>query len=283
MTDPTDATRPPTSVPGIDPRGWIEPKETFPGEVIVSAYRECDPKYMEPNQYRTVKLPRPVWQWDLRVKRLDAVFQLPDGSRADVVRYGGYDLERWNNRTGEIEPINLRSNKEALMGGAWVQVFGTIEPPESLVGKKALFEFYPSKRVGRNVAKNILLPLVPALAPDYAFTGEVQVFVVTRDQDGTAPNVTQDGATTANLPQTSVVLSEDDAFAQLPALLDGLNRTDVAGIINKLPANLRHGTVINGIINGSAFTDARLASRITIAADGTITGTDLAQEVEAPA
>ena len=272
MTEEGIGVRPPQGVPGIDPRGWIEPKETFPGVVITSEYRQCDPKYMEPNQFRTVALPRAVWQWDLRVERLDAVYQLPDGSQAAVVRYGGYDLERWNNRTGEIEAVNLRSNKEQQIGNAWVSLFSTVEPPESLLGKKAMFEFYPSKRVSKNnVAKNILLP-ISALPPDWTFTGEKQVFVVSREatEAGATADAARDGASAAPIPQPAAVLSEDDAFARLPALLNGLNRTDVAGIINKLPAEMRHGSILNGIISGDVFTRLQTDGAIEVASNGAI-------------
>lgn len=274
MTEEAVGTRPPQGVPGIDPRGWIEPKETFPGEVIVSCYRECDPKYMEPNPFRATALPRPVWQWDLRVKRLDAVYQLLDGSRAEVVRYGGYDLERWNNRTGEIEAVNLRSNKEQQIGNAWVSLYVTVEPPESLLGKKAMFDFYPSKRVSKNnVAKNILLP-ISVLPPDWTFTGDVQVFVVSRDaaEVGATADAARDGASAAPIPQATNILSEDEAFARLPSILDGLNRTDVAGIINKLPTEMRHSTILNGIINGDVFSRLQADGTIRVESDGVIIG-----------
>ena len=272
MTVEGVGTRPPQGVPSIDPRGWIEPKETFPGVVIVSEYRECDPKYMEPNQFRTVALPRAVWQWDLRVERLDAVYQLPDGSQAAVVRYGGYDLERWNNRTGEIEAVNLRSNKEQQIGNAWVSLYGTVEPPETLLGKKAMFEFYPSKRVSKNnVAKNILLP-ISVLPPDWTFTGEKQVFVVSRDaaKTGATPDAARDGASAAPIPTAVSALTEEEAFARLPSVLNGLNRTDVAGIINKLPAEMRHGSILNGIISGDVFTRLQADGTIQVGSDGAI-------------
>jgi hypothetical protein len=205
------------------------------------------------------------------VKRLDAVYQLPDGSRAEVVRYGGYDLERWNQRTGEIEPINLRSNKEALIGGAWVQVYGTIEPPESLVGKMGMFELYPSKRIGKNVAKNVLIPLAPAFDPSYTYTGEVQVFTVTREQQG---SVTEDSATASVNGAVAnagvVALDEAAVLAALPSFLDGKSRNDAAGIINALPKELRHGNIVNGIINGTVFDQLVAAGSIAIASDGSI-------------
>ena len=271
----TPSATPPAGVPSIDPRSWIEPKETFPGKVIVSAYRLCDPKYMEPNQFRTVALPRQIWQWDLRVERLDAVYQLPDGSQVPVVRYGGYDLERYNARTGQIEPTNLRSNKEVLIGNAWVTCFTTIEPPESLVGKMADFEFYPSKRIARNVAKNILLP-IRALAPDWTFTGDKQVFVVTREAQearqaatgGSAAGAT--GTSSSTTAVTGTVVSVADAETQLPALLHGKNRNDIAGLINSLPTEVRHGDIIDGLISGTLIEQLARDGKIMLGADGTI-------------
>ena len=275
---------PPPGVPGIDPRAWIEPKETFPGKVIVSAYRLCDPKYIEPNQFRTVALPRTIWQWDLRVERLDAVYQLPDGSQVPVVRYGGYDLERYNSRTGTIEPTNLRSNKEVLIGNAWVMCFTTIEPPESLVGKMAEFEFYPSKRIGRNVAKNILLP-IKALAPDWTFVGDKQVFVVAQEahdartggSDGHVSGIT--GTTTPLV--TGVSLPMADAERKLPTLLHGKNRNDIAALINGLPNEVRHGELIDGLISGTLIERLVSDGKITLGADGLIVSTSQPEGVTA--
>ena len=267
---------PPAGVPSIDPRSWIEPKETFPGRVIVSAYRLCDPKYMEPNQFRTVRLPRQIWQWDLRVERLDAVYQLPDGSQVPVVRYGGYDLERYNSRKGEIEPTNLRSNKEVLIGNAWVTCFTTIEPPESLVGKIADFEFYPSKRISRNVAKNVLLP-IRALPPDWTFVGNKEVFIVTREAQEARDAAAGGGgsaaqSTTGTIAPTGVVVSVAVATTQLPELLHGKNRNDIAGLINSLPSEVRHGDIIDGLISGTLIEQLARDGKITLGADGTIVG-----------
>ena len=233
MTETGVTVSPPSSVPSIDSRGWVEPKETFPGLVLVSTKRECDPKYMEPNQFRTLPLPRPVWQWDLRVERLDAKYQLPDGSQAEVIIYGGFDLERWNDRTKLIEPVNARSNKEALISDAWVRVFGSVEPPEVLVGKIAMFDFYRSKRIGRNIARKILLPL-GVLDPDYKFTGEVQMFVVPRTEE----SVTTDNGAAGSSAATAV--SDEDVYAQLPVILDGHNSNNPSLLIKVIPANMRY-------------------------------------------
>ena len=273
---PLPSATPPAGVPSIDPRSWIEPKETFPGRVLVSAYRLCDPKYMEPNQFRTVRLPRQIWQWDLRVERLDAVYQLPDGSQVPVVRYGGYDLERYNARTGTIDPTNLRSNKEVLIGNAWVTCFTTIEPPESLVGKMADFEFYPSKRISRNVAKNVLLP-IKALPPDWTFVGDKEVFVVTREAQEARQAAAGGGgsaaqSTASTTAPTGVVVSVAAATMQLPELLHGKNRNDIAGLINSLPSEVRHGDIIDGLISGTLIEQLARDGKITLGADGTIVG-----------
>lgn len=279
MTEKNNESGPPV---GIDPAGWDEPKEEFPGEVTVSVFRLCDEKYMAPTEFRAA-LPRAIWQWDLRVKRLDAVYQLFDGSRADVIRYGGYDLERLNNNkaadlarqglplTEAIEPVNLRSNKEAMISNAWKGAFptqlGAVIPtdPESarvLEGCKAQFEFYPSKRVGRNVAKNVLLPIT-ALPPDYSFTGNQQVFIVPRrneDSDGT----------TASVSVPSAVVSAEVAIEQLPTFLNGQNRSNVPAIMNALPPSLRNGDVVNGLVSGTLFDKLATDGKITIDASGNI-------------
>ena len=258
---------------GINPDAWVEPFETWPAEVIVSAYRECDEKYMVATEFRPA-LERPVWQWDLRVRRLDARFQLLDGSSADVVKYGGYDLERYNGRSGQIETINLRSNKEALISNAWIKAFTTIEPPEVLVGKKAMFEFYPSKRVGRNVAKNILIPVL-ALAPDYVFPGEVEIFVQKTPLDeGAAIGGSSTGATEAPAITTTEVLRTAEAISALVPFLNGVNRATIASIVPSLPANVRTGEVLQGLIDGSIVTQLSNEGRITVDAAGLITVAD---------
>ena len=105
------------------------------------------------------------------MKALDRVLELEaTGERVDAIRYGGFDLERMNTRRYEyliangvdshqaaleaIEPVNLFSNKEAEISESWSRVFGNIEPPEVLEGKKLTVDFYSQKRVGRgrNVA-----------------------------------------------------------------------------------------------------------------------------------
>ena len=98
------------------------------------------------------------------------------------------------------------------------------------------------------------------------------MFVVSRDaaETGASPDAARDGASAAPIPQAANILSEEDAFARLPSVLNGLNRTDVAGIINKLPAEMRHGSILNGIISGDVFTRLQADGAIDVAADGAI-------------
>lgn len=257
----------PAGVPSIDPSTWIEPKETFPGVVILSAYRHCSPAYMEPNNFRTQRLPRPIVQWVLHVERLDQAWQsTADGSITPYVYYyGGFDLERLNTRTGEIEPINLRANKEARIANAWKSLFGTIDPPEPLVDKKATFEFYPSLRMQRgNVAKNILLPIA-ALPPDYGFTGEKRLITFTPKEDSGVPTDGQGSA--AAVAQT---VPFEEALTRLPELISGLNVNNLAGIVNALPPEFRSSQLIDGIISGTTVKTLQDSGKIAVGADGLI-------------
>lgn len=264
---------------GIDRKGWIEPSELYPAEVVVSHYRECDEKYMLPNDFRKIALPRPIWQWDLRVKALDRVLETPEGERVDAIRYGGFDLERLNTREYErlvakgtdphqaalaaIEPVNIFSNKEGEISDSWSGVFGNIEPPEVLEGKKIMAEFFPQKRVGRrNVAKRVLLAR-EALPPDYTFDGEVEVIKLQRRDDEDTPEPT-------STEGTSHTASATDAKAAIPALLNGKNKNNLQDIIKAVPAELRNGNVIQALIDGSLLNELQTEGTITVTSDGTI-------------
>lgn len=277
----------------IDPESWVEPKESFPGKVLVSAYRWSDPKYLDGVVGRIVKdsagteqakspeqvlemlaglnpqhVPQ-IPQWDLRVKRLDTILQLADGSQADAVRYGGYDLVKWSNRDGSWVQINLNYGKEQFIGSSWKKIAGTTEPPSVLQDKFFNFDFYPNKRFGGSMpAKRVLVP-TSILPPNFTFTGEVNTIVVPDRGDAAeaAAESTQSAA-----PGTAT-LTGDEADVALAAFLIA-NQADTgnsAGILTELPAELRHPDVLGGIANGLIVKRLESEGKIAIAADGKVT------------
>ncbi len=275
----------------IDPESWVEPKESFPGQVLVSAYRWSDPKYLDGVVGRIVKdsagteqakspeqvlemlaavnpqhIPQ-IPQWDLRVKRLDTQLQLPDGSQADAIRYGGYDLVKWSNRDGSWVQINLNYGKEAFIGGQWKKIAGTTEPPSVLEEKFFNFDFYPNKRFGGSMpAKRVLVP-TSVLPPNFTFTGEVNTIVVPDRGDGATAESTESAT-----PGTATLTGEA-ADAALCAFLiaNSCDTSNSAGILTELPAELRSPDVLGGIASGEVVKRLESEGKIAIAADGKVT------------
>ena len=276
----------------IDPESWVEPKESFPGKVLVSAYRWSDPKYLDGVVGRIVKdsagteqakspeqvleglaavnpqhIPQ-IPQWDLRVKRLDTILQLPDGSQADAIRYGGYDLVKWSNRDGAFVQINLNYGKESFIGGQWKKIAGTTEPPSVLEGKFFNFDFYPNKRFGGSMpAKRVLVP-TQVLPPNFTYSGEVNTIVVPDRGDGAAA-----AENTESAAPGVTTLSGDEANAALCAFLiaNNCDTSNSAGILTELPAELRGPDVLGGIANGELVKRLESEGKIAIAADSTVT------------
>ena len=277
----------------IDPESWVEPKESFPGKVLVSAYRWSDPKYLDGVVGRIVKdsagteqakspeqvleqlaavnpqhVPQ-IPQWDLRVKRLDTILQLADGSQADAIRYGGYDLVKWSNRDNAFVQINLNYGKESFIGGQWKKIAGTTEPPSVLENKFFNFDFYPNKRFGGSMpAKRVLVP-TGVLPPNFTFSGEVNTIVVPDRGDGAeaAAESTESAA-----PGTAT-LTGDEADAALSAFLiaNACDTSNSAGILTELPAELRGPDVLGGIASGEIVKRLESEGKIAIAADGKVT------------
>lgn len=251
----------------IDPATWEDPKQTFPGVVEVSHYRYASDEYRAATQFRSA-IPDPLPQWDLRVRRLDAVLLLPDGSQVAAFRYGGIDLKKWVEREHRLVLVSSRFPKEWFIASEWKRVFGQVSPPENLVGRKAIFDFYPTKGFGGSMpARNVLVP-VQVLPPDYEFTGETQIIPVREKGD--------DGSTPATV---SVAPSDEDASASgtvpasfdLVAFLTGKNRNDPATIISSLPVDLRQPGIVSGLATGSLIDALSKDGQISIADDGTIT------------
>ena len=277
----------------IDPASWVEPKESFPGQVLVSAYRWSDPKYLDGVVARIVKdsagteqakspeqvleglaavnpdhLPM-IPQWDLRVKRLDTILQLPDGSQADAIRYGGYDLVKWSNRDGAFVQINLNYGKESFIGGQWKKIAGTTEPPSVLEGKFFNFDFYPNKKFGGAMpAKRVLVP-TQVLPPNFTYSGEVNTIVVPDRGDGAeaAAESTESAA-----PGVSTLTGDkaDDALCAF-LIANSCDTSNSAGILTELPAELRGPDVLGGIANGDIVKRLESEGKIAIAADGKVT------------
>jgi hypothetical protein len=249
----------------IDPSTWVEPKQTFPGKIIVSAMRWSDEKYNQATEFRPA-LPRPVAQWDVRVQCLDRMYLLPDGSQAEVIRYGGIDLQKWSARDEAIVPIHAGFQKETLITGEWKRVFGTTEPPEILVGKFAEFEFYPAKRGARGrIMTNVLIPTA-VLPPDFTFAGDVELIQVTREQQesrGTDAEATTEASTTPEAPAEEVA-------EQLVNFLVGQKADNAAAIIGALPDTLRTQSVLGGIASGDLLKELVDQKRITVGSDQVI-------------
>ena len=166
-------------IPSIDPSTWIDPSTIFPGEIVHSYFRDAVDAYKAATAFHP-QLDRCI-QWYVRVKRLDAVVEMPDGSRHDAMaRFWGIDVEKYSSRDKKMQGISSRFRKEFEIMTAWTKVFGPLATPDqvnNLEGKKAIFEHYDSVRIGgaKNAARNVLYAK-EILDPDYVFDGEVQVF-----------------------------------------------------------------------------------------------------------
>src|SRR3989304_44466 len=109
----------------IEPGTWVEPKQTFPGIVVVSRYRLASDEYKKATQFRPA-IADPLPQWEFRVERLDARLLLPDGSQAPAIRYGGVDLRKWSNREQALVPISSAYAKEWFIVNESRKVFGKL-------------------------------------------------------------------------------------------------------------------------------------------------------------
>jgi hypothetical protein len=253
----------------IDPATWEDPKQTFPGEIITSEFRLATEEYRAETEYRpaiTEDLP----QWDLRIKRLDAIRVELDGSHSDVIYYGGIDMVRYNARTndgrGGLVPISSRYPKEWDITNAHKKLFGTVQPPEVLIGKLAMFDFFQTRAYGTVTAKRVLLP-ASVLPPDWTFDGEKIVFTA-RERDEDAP--VDSGAGAPSTDGSASLLPEVEALALIPAAINGQKATDVAGIIAAIPQNARLPNVVNGIATQELLEELKTQGKIAINGDGVI-------------
>lgn len=273
----------------IDPSTWMEPKESFPGLVLASEYRWCADKYLDGVVTRiagqahltqeavlaSLKVVNPtgvarIPQWDLRVKRLDAILQLPDGSQADAVRYGGFDLVKWSNRDNVFVPINPNYGKEAFISGEWKRIAGQTEPPTVLTGKFFEFDYFPSKRFGGSMpAKRVLVP-TKILPPTFQYAGEVRIIVVTERAEATGEPATDDGTTTPTGSAVTLLTEEEAVNKLITEVLPGKNSNQAVSLLATIAPELRVPTVLNGLATGELIKRLAAEGRITVAADGTI-------------
>jgi hypothetical protein len=271
----------------IDPSTWVEPKESFPGYVAVSDYRWCNQKYLDgvvtriAGQARitqeavldSLRAVNPtkvalIPQWDLRVKRLDTVLQLPDGSQVDAIRYGGYDMVKWNNVQNAFVPINPNDGKEAFISGEWKRIAGQTEPPTLLAEKFFNFDWWPAKRFGGSMpAKRVLVP-TGVLPPDFTFTGEVRIIQVPDRGDG---QESTSGATSGGAAPAANLLSLEDAVSKLVTdILPGTNNKQMGALVQALTPDMRSREILEGVATGALVKKLEAEGRIVVAADGTI-------------
>jgi len=235
-----------------DSAQWEEVKETFPGEVIVSQYDYRPDEYLQKYAARRqIVLPEGfrMRYWDYRIKRLDASIILIDGSRVDAIRYGGYDLAKWNPRQGRMVPLNSFHRKEQQISSANKQVFGldSLDPVSQLIGRKAMWDFFLSKNIGGpNPASNVLLP-VATLPADYTFTGTpIEIQQKVREEDSEATSLSVDGATEGIQP-----INEQEAIDKIVTFwLPGKTKDSLVSQIATLPTGTNLASIITEIATG---------------------------------
>jgi hypothetical protein len=274
-TDGQTAPQNPFAGEGLpDPATWEDPKESFPGIIEVSEIIPCTQEYLEKfcsvrditGAAREKIIADSFPRWDLRIKRLDCELQLPDGSRVAAMRYGGFDLRKWNNQQSALIRLNSRHAKEHMVRTAYQKVFGTIEPPSVLVGKMFMFDFYGTKNIRNFAYTNVVVPTT-VLAPDYTFEGEVRVIIVTRDEDA---GTTEDAA--SNGTGTVEQLSETAAMDVVVGAIVGQKATDPAGLIGAVPQEAQLNSIVSGLALGKEGLVKELveAGKVAIGDDGII-------------
>ncbi len=182
----------------LDPNSYEEPKELVPVEVIKSAFRWSAEEYNKGSEFRAAfpqrgtaggPLGNSIQQWDLQLKRLDAVFYHEDGSHffgqegtdqgaeIPVIMYAGVDLEKMDKKTSIVHPLAKTRGKEPMVVNAWTKLVGALIPnPEKIEGTFLQVESFREKEMGGGFfAKNVVLP-IEILPPTFTFTGEMQRF-----------------------------------------------------------------------------------------------------------
>lgn len=252
MTEQTAT--PEFNVSALDPATWEEPKELIPVEIVKSEYRWSDAKYNAATAFRAA-LPRPIQQWNLELKRLDAEFALLDGTRADVIMYAGADLEKLQ-KDGTLAKIMRTRGKENYVVSAWTQHVGVanlVPDPSKIVGMKLMVARYREKDITGNgfFAKNVIVP-VETLAPTYTYTGDKHIFQQKRQDDVNDADVAS--AASAGFAGTASV-SKDDAARLIADFLAANGVTDLDSSVlghPNFPAEARIEPFISAFAGGSA-------------------------------
>jgi hypothetical protein len=265
----------------LDLSTWEVPKEIFPGEVVEAGLRWSSPEYNAATENRPAFPYRgpgygpegnSIQQLVLNIKRLDAVYVLPDGAEAPVIVYAGVDLERYDRKTGQIvRPTKTRSKAMIVLSG-WTRVVGPLVPnPERLKGMKLEFERYREYDLGNNfTAKNVVLP-VKALDPTFTYTGEVLRIKVTREDS--IENAEVISALNANGP-ASTLAPIGEAAAAIAGFLRGRSADSLnAAILSdpNFPASARREPFISAFASGTVLKVlAENGVSLTVSDDGFI-------------
>lgn len=259
MTD--EKTYNPEEFAGVsaDPADWEEPRQEFPGEVIVSRYRWASEEY---RRAFNIKAPPEVQipQWECQVKNLSA--QYADGN--PVISYWTPDVKQWDEREKRLTGFSSAS-KNFTTNEKWKKVFGAIHPPENLIGKKAMFAFYSSMSMGRGrVATRVLFPISP-LDDDYTFTGELRIIEPRAREDG------GDGAVATPGTPSSAITHEEALEKVITEYLPGkaVGETPIQ-LVQKLPAELRISSVMKELSTPSFVTDLLKEGKL-VDANGVLT------------
>lgn len=251
MTD--SAQTPDFNVSALDPSTWEEPRELIPVEVVKSEYRWSDAKYNAATAFRAA-LPRPIQQWNLELKRLDAEYALLDGTRADVIMYAGVDLEKLQ-KDGTLTKIMRTRGKENYVVSAWTQHVGVaklVPDPAGIVGMKFMVARYREKDITGNgfYAKNVIVP-VETLPPTYTYTGDKHIFQQRRQDDVNDGEVRS--AASAGFTNTPSV-SKDEAARMIADFLkeNGITNLDASVLGHpSFPAAARIEPFISAFATGN--------------------------------
>jgi len=220
-----------TNVPlvPLDTAQWQEPTLEFVGEVKVCEFRTTDDaKGRDGRTFTETRgLPRPGRTWHVEVDRLDAVYDLEDGTNAPVRVYMTVDLERLID--GVMSPVTRGDNKPTFTIDQWSKAGIRLMPdPTRVVGVRAEFTLARTKMFRGAAAKDVLYP-TKILAKDFQFAGEVRHFQV---KAKATPTNLDDYATASPTLESSGV---DVAALVRSEGLDLADRTAVQAFIKSHP------------------------------------------------
>ncbi len=162
----------------LDPTQWTEPSEQFFGKIIECGFGTTDDSKGRDGKTFTEfrELPRPIRTWRVVIERLDAVYDLDDGTTPPVHVYMTIDLERYVD--GKFIPVSISkgANKATFTVTKWTEAGVRLAPdPTKNVGKICEFERLRSKMFGSVAAKDITYPL-KVLPENFVFQGDIRHF-----------------------------------------------------------------------------------------------------------